>query len=85
MKKLLTTTNKVETQANYTQTLAQHHIWYEVKCVDSANSDAGIFSMFFGSSRRARGSFAEKPNLSKVYKIYVKEADSDKAKHLLNI
>lgn len=85
MKKLLTTTNKVEVQANYTQILSQHQIWYEVKCVDSANSDAGIFSMFFGSSRRARGSFAEKPHLSKVYKLYVKDKDYEKAKHCLNI
>lgn len=84
MKKLLITTFDIHDFSRYIQVLSDNGILYKTKCVDSSNASSSLFSMLFSSSRRARGSFAEKTTYMKTYYVYVKQQDYDLAKHLID-
>ena len=61
--------------------LRQAGVDYTVK-VDA--QDAGLFSMFFSSSRRARGTYGENPKYSKVYRLFVSKEDEELALKCIN-
>lgn len=75
--------HKVELFTKSKELLDQAGIRYKTKIVNNGDSPSPIFTMFFSSSRRARGTMFEKYNQTKFYYIYVDKSDVEAAKSLL--
>lgn len=63
--------------------LLKNKIQYKIKTISNEDSNFSIFTMFFNSGRRAKGSYGVQSEYAKTYYLYVKKSDYDKAKYLL--
>ena len=71
-------TDSMKQQALWREVLAREKISYVVKVVERT-----MPSVFSDPARARIGSYGQKPERSKEYRLYVKRTDSEKARHLI--